>query len=105
MTEAQRTWAEAKRELARSVRDLGYPADLADLLARQLKSPRAMERMARYLSAAKPRSMEMIVDEMLAIAADQETWKKRIEAREAQAGITAWLNSPERRNTVPDDET
>ena len=105
MTNNQRIWAMARDELAAAVVSLGYPEEFASLLAKQLKSPRAMERMARYLSAAKPRSMEMIVDEMLAIAADQETWKKRIEAREAQAGITAWLNSPERRNTAPDDET
>ena len=104
MTQAQKTWAEARRQLHRAVTETGLPGELTDLLAKQLKSPRAMERMASYLLRVKPKSMEMIVDEMLAISADQETWRKQIEAREAQAGITAWLNSEERMQAGCEEE-
>ena len=104
MTQAQKTWAEARRQLHRAITETGLPGELTDLLAKQLKSPRAMERMAGYLTRVKPKSMEMIVDEMLAISADQETWRKQIEAREAQAGITAWLNSEERMQAGCEEE-
>ena len=91
MTEAQRTWAEAKRELARSVRDLGYPADLADLLARQLKSPRAIDRMTDYVRHGYARNLEMLADEMLAISADADAWREKKESQEAQAKYNAYL--------------
>lgn len=104
MTQAQKTWADARRQLHRAITETGLPGELTDLLAKQLKSPRAMERMAGYLIRVKPKSMEMIVDEALAIAADQETWRKQIEAREAQASMTAWLNSEARMQAGLEEE-
>ena len=97
MTENQRIWARARDELAAAVASLGYPEEFASLLAGQLKSPRAMQRMAAYLAHARPGSVEMIVDEMLAICADTETWRGKAESREAQQRYNAWLNSEERR--------
>lgn len=96
MTEAQRAWAEARNRLAAAVRSAGFPGELADLLAKELRSPGAMDRMAAWIAQARPRSLESIVDEMLAIRAEIDAWARKKEGQSAQAGITRWLNSRER---------
>ena len=96
MTNNQRIWAMARDELAAAVVSLGYPEEFASLLAKQLKSPRAIQRMVSYLVQARPGSVEMIVDEMLAICADTEAWREKAESREARWRYSAWLNSEER---------
>lgn len=92
----QRLWAQARDRLAAAAEALGYPAEFAGLLAKQLGSPKAIDRMASYLYQAKPASMEMIIDEMLAIRAEIDAWREKKENRAAQAGYNAWLNSPDR---------
>ena len=104
MTPNQRIWVQARNELAAAVSSLGYPEEFADLLAKQLKSPRAIERMTSYLYQAHPRSVETIVDEMLAICADVQAWREKKESQEAQAGYSAWLNSEERWQLEEDGE-
>ena len=96
MTPNQRIWALARNRLAASVADLGYPEEFADLLARQLKSPKAIDRMASWMDQARPDSMELIVDEMLAICEEIDAWREKKESREAQAGYSSWLNSAAR---------
>ena len=96
MTEAQRTWVNARNRLASAVSEVGFPKELADLLAKELKSPKAMERMTAYLLQARPRSLETVVDEMLAIRADVDAWIRKKESEAAQAGMTDWPNSEER---------
>lgn len=96
MTPNQRTWALARNRLAASVAALGYPEEFADLLAKQLKSPKAIDRMASWMDQARPNSMELIVDEMLAICAEIDAWREKKESREAQAGYSSWLNSAAR---------
>ena len=96
MTGNQRKWALARDELADAVVYLGYPEELADLLAKQLGSPKAIDRMTDWLYHVRPRSVEMVVDEMLAICSDIEAWKKKKESQEAQWGYTRWLNSETR---------
>lgn len=103
MTANQRIWSQARNELAAAVSSLGYPEEFADLLARQLGSPRAIERMTSWLYQAHPRNMEMIVDEMLAICADAQAWREKKESQEAQASYSAWLNS-ETRWQLEEDE-
>ena len=97
MTKEQRAWAYARDRLAEAVTSLGYPEEFAGLLAKQLKSPRAIDRMTSYLYQAHPGSVEMIVDEMLAICAQIEAWREKKENREALEGYSAWLNSEDRR--------
>ena len=92
----QQVWSRARERLARNIAGLGWPEELADLLAGQLGSPKAIERMASYLALARPGSLEMIVDEMLAIRADIDTWREKKESLAAQAGYNAWLRSAER---------
>ena len=92
-------WSMAKGDLCREVLSLGFPREFGDLLAKELGSPRAMGRMTAYLRSTKPHSVEMIVDEMLAISAEVQTWRER---REAQASYTAYLF--ERRMREEEDE-
>ena len=60
MTPAQKLWALSRNELAEAVTALGYSADFADLLAGQLGSPKAIDRLTSYIRQAKPKSVEMI---------------------------------------------
>lgn len=92
MTPNQRIWAFSRDRLASAVSSLGYPAEFADILARQLKSPKAIDRMTAYVEQAHPETVEMIVDEMLAICAEIDAWRDKKEVREAQWGYNAWLN-------------
>ncbi len=96
-TEMNGEWTQSRDRLAKAAASLGYPEELADLLAKQLGSPRAIDRLAAYLYHARPGSVEMIVDEMLAIRAEIDAWREKKESREAQAGYSAWLNSDARR--------
>ena len=97
-TPNQRMWAQARDRLAGTIVSLGFPEEFADLLAKQLGSPKAIDRMTDWLYHVRPRSVEMVVDEMLAICSDIEAWKKKKESQEAQWGYTRWLNSDERLN-------
>ena len=92
----QRMWAQARDRLAGTITSLGFPEEFADLLAKQLGSPKAIDRMTDWLYHVRPRSVEMVVDEMLAICSDIEAWKKKKESQEAQWGYTRWLNSETR---------
>ena len=85
MTPNQYLWAQARDRLVASVAGIGFSAELAELMARQLKSPKAIDRMTSYVHQARPRTEEMLVDEMLAICAEIETWRERKESQEAQA--------------------
>ena len=94
----QRMWAQARDRLAGTITSLGFPEEFADLLAKQLGSPKAIDRMTDWLYHVRPHSVEMVVDEMLAICSDIEAWKKKKESQEAQWGYSRWLNSDERLN-------
>ena len=100
MTPNQREWSMARKELAAAVASLGYPEEFGNLLAKELGSPKAIGRMTSWLYYDKPRTMELIVDEMLAIRAEIEEWRKKAEGREAQAAYSYWLNSETRRRNT-----
>ena len=85
-------WIRAKERLVRSVTELGFPKELGEEVARQLGGIKAMDRMTAYLGYVKPRSAEIIVDEMLAICSEIDTWRKKKEAEEANAAYTDMLN-------------
>lgn len=85
MTENQRKWAEARDGLGRVLADLGYPEELGEEIARYLGSPKAMDRMKTYLRGVRPDSLELIVDEMLAIRSEIDEWRKKRSAQEANA--------------------
>lgn len=98
MTTNQKMWAFSRDKLANSVSSLGYPEEFADLLAEQLGSPKAIDRLASYIWQAHPDSVEMIVDEMVAIQEEIAAWREKKEYREAQERYNIWLNSKERMN-------
>ena len=91
MTPNQYLWAQARDRLVAAVTGIGFSAELAELMARQLGSPKAIDRMTSYVYQARPRTEEMLVDEMLAICAEIETWREKKESQEAQARYNARL--------------
>ncbi len=97
-------WTSARNDLAAELSSLGYPEELADLLARELGAPKAIDRMASWVRLAHPRTMEMIVDEMLEIKADIDTWREKKAGQEAQEGYNAWLSSAERARRMEEEE-
>ena len=100
MTPNQQLWSAARKRLARSAAELGYPEELADLLARELGSPKAIDRLASYLAQARPGTLEEIVEEMLAIRSEIEAWREKKENQAAQAGYSAWLRSDDRQECM-----
>ena len=86
MTPNQYLWAQARDRLAAAVTGIGFPTELAELMARQLGSPKAIDRMTSYVHQAHPRT-----EEMLAICAKIETWREKKESQEAQARYNARL--------------
>lgn len=91
MTENQRIWSRARDDLVAAVTALGFSCELAELMARELKSPKAIDRMTSYIHMARPRTEEMLVDEMLAICAEIEAWRQKKESQDAQARYNTML--------------
>lgn len=83
----------ARDRLVRAVTDLGFPAELGELCARQIGSPKGIDRLTHYVEHVRPRNTELLVDEMLAICDQIQTWRDKKSSEEAQARYSAWLNS------------
>ena len=84
-------WQRTKDELIASLQKLGYPAALGDEIAKNLGSPKAMERMISYLNYVKPRKIELVVDEMLAIKAEIDAWREKKASEAANAAYNEML--------------
>ena len=93
MAQDQQEWSFAKKEMIDSLMALGYPRELGDEIAKNLGSPKAMWRMTSYLDKVKPERVEEVVDEMLAIRTEIESWRSKKESREANAKYNEMLNS------------
>lgn len=85
-------WLRTKERLISELKTLGFPKELGDEVARQLGGIKAMERMIAYLKYVKPRSAELVVDEMLAICSDIGAWRKKKEAEEANSAYNELLD-------------
>ena len=83
--DSQREWNMARDRLVAAVTALGFDEGLGIMIAKQLGSPKAMQRMTVYLYNEKPKTEEVVVDEMLAICSEIEAWRKKKEAQEANA--------------------
>lgn len=83
MTTNQYEWTKARDELVDAVKQLGFPEELGTEIAKNLGSPKAMGRMTGYLCHVKPKSAELIVDEMLAIRSEIDAWKEKKASGEA----------------------
>ena len=102
MPDYKSEWSEARDRLRKAVTTLGYPSDLADLLSRELGSPRGIDRLTSYIYHAKPGTLETLVDEMLAIKGQIDAWRSKKESEEVQAAYNARLFA--RRGNMIDDE-
>ena len=91
MTPDQRLWSRTRDDLVRAVESLGFRGELGEAIARHLGSPKAMERMISYLVNVKPRTEELLIDEMLAICSEIEAWKERKASQEANARYNEML--------------
>lgn len=85
MTYNQKEWKIAADDLVYSVTSLGFPEELGYEMAKNLGSPKAIRRMNAYLRYEKPKSVEVIVDEMLAIKSEIDNWRERKDAQDANA--------------------
>lgn len=85
MRDSQIEWARSRDELVAVITQLGFPEELGAQIAKQLGSPKAMNRMIGYLHYEKPNSAELVVDEMLAICSDIERWREKKASEQANA--------------------
>ncbi len=92
MTDKQKEWARIRNELVSAIAELGFPKELGEQIAKQLGGTGSMTRMIAYLRYVKPRSAELIVDEMLAICSDVDRWRDKKASEEANARYTEYLN-------------
>lgn len=83
--ESQELWNAAKDRLIGVIVDLGFPEEFGYEIAKGLGSPKAMDRMRSYLLQARPKNPETIVDEMLAIRAEIDSWREKKRSEEANA--------------------
>ena len=70
-------WSKSRNELVYTVTGLGFPAELGEAMAKQLGSPKAIDRMTAYLNYEKPTNVNMVVDEMLAICSEIDAWREK----------------------------
>ncbi len=75
-----------------SIVRLGFSEELGDEIARNLGSPKAMQRMNSYLYYVKPDKVELVVDEMLAIKSEINTWKEKKASQEVNEKYNEYLN-------------
>lgn len=87
----KKQWTRTRDELVQSIEHLGFPAELGEAIAKHLGSPKAMERMISYLNYVKPKTEELIVDEMLAIRSEIDAWKEKKASEEANARYNEML--------------
>ncbi len=84
-------WSQSRDELVHVIRELGFPAEPGDAVAKHLGSPKAMERMTAYLHYVKPQKAELIADEMLAIRSEIDAWKDKKASRNASVRYNEML--------------
>ncbi len=89
--DSQRQWAMAKDRLILVMEELGFEKALGEQIAKQLQSPKAMQRMTVYLENVRPQTVELVVDEMLAICSEIDQWRRKKEAQEANARYNEML--------------
>ena len=92
MTFEQQQWKRARDELVEEVRALGFPEELGQEIAKHLRSPKAISRMVSYLRYVRPKTAELIVDEMLAIRSEIDIWREKKATEEANAAYNEILN-------------
>jgi len=87
----RKIWLHSRDELLNTISDLGFPEDLGNAIVKNLGSPKAMDRMTGYLRIAKPKTAELIVDEMLAIMSEIKAWREKKSSQEANAAYNEMM--------------
>ena len=85
-------WNYEYSRLLSALNSLGYKEEFGYAIAKNLGSPNTMRRMSEYLLNVKPKSEELVIDEMLAIMEDRKRWIDKKESEEANAAYNEWLN-------------
>ena len=70
-------WTLYRDELVSVIISLGFHGEFGHQVAKQLGSPKAMQRMIGYLKTVKPHSAEIVADEVLSICAEIDMWKEK----------------------------
>ena len=86
------SYDEAYEALLAAVVARGLPPEFGQALAAGLGTENAIRRMTGYLYGARPRSMEEIADEMVAICEQRDRWIERKKSEWAEARITEFYN-------------
>ena len=76
--------------------ELGFPEELAQVMAGELRSEEAMRKMCAYLRQARPTNPADIADEMLAITQVRDAWVQKQVSEHANASMTRFYNCPDR---------
>ena len=84
-------WEQSRDALVAVIVSLGFPAELGEMIARHLGSPKAIGRMTAYLQYERPTDDRMIVDEMLAISEEIEAWREKKNSRASNAAYNELL--------------
>ena len=84
-------WEQSRDSLVSIIMSLGFPAELGEMIARHLGSPKAIDRMTAYLQYERPTDDRIIVDEMLAISAEIEAWREKKNSLESNAACNELL--------------
>ncbi len=81
----QSDWSIAASDLVQTITSLGFPKEFGLEIAKNLGSPKAIRRMNSYLHYEKPKRVEVVVDEMLAIKSEIDAWREKKSAQDANA--------------------
>ena len=84
-------WEQSRDALVAVIVSLGFPAELGEMIARNLGNPKGIDRMTAYLQYERPTDDRMIVDEMLAISEEIESWRKKKNSRASNAAYNELL--------------
>ena len=88
---ADTEWIRTRDRLVQTIVRLGFHEELGLAIAKNLGSPKAMDRMISYLVNVKPKKEELVIDEMLAICSEIAAWKEKKASEEANARYNEML--------------
>ena len=97
---ADSEWVRTKDRLVQTMRRFGFREELGMAVAQNLGSPKAMERMISYLVNVKPKTEELVVDEMLAICSEVAAWREKKASEKKTAVFVYCLRGARSRRAV-----
>ena len=91
MYDNKEQWIRSCNELILNLKALGFSEALGYAIAKHLGSPKAIDRMTAYLTYVRPKTEELVVDEMLAIRSEIDAWREKKASREANEAYNRML--------------